>query len=256
MIALLSDFGTTGWYVACMKGVILARCPQARLVDMTHEIPSYDVRAGAFALAAAAPWFPNSTIFACVVDPGVGTRRALLAAQADQRLFVGPDNGLLSLVFQRAKRLSLVQLTNRRYWQPQVSHTFHGRDIIAPVAAYLAAGGTLRQLGPVVKRYERLAMPTIRHTAAGFIGAVVFIDEFGNLITNFPSTLLERRTACRLWYKGHAVRVVSAYQEGRPGELVAVPASSGYVELAVSMASAARRYHARRDDRVELRATS
>lgn len=151
-MALLSDFGTSDWYVAAMKGVICSRAPGVRLVDITHEIPPQDVSAGAFTLAAAALWFPSGTVFVAVVDPGVGGRRALLAACADGHYFLGPDNGLLSVSLERAKRLRIVQLTNTRYWLKPTSRTFHGRDILAPVAAYLAVGGSLDRLGAPVKR--------------------------------------------------------------------------------------------------------
>jgi len=251
-IALLTDFGTAAWYVACMKAVILDRCGAVRLVDITHEIPPYDVMAGAFILAMAAPWFPAKTVFACVVDPGVGTARPLIAAHADDHFFVGPDNGLLSLAIQRAKRLSLIRLTNPRYWLPQISQTFQGRDIIAPVAAHLACGCPLTRLGVPTTRYQSLALEAPRRSAQGIEGAVLHIDPFGNLITNVPVKLLAESPPHQIRYRRMRVRMVSSYVEGRSGELVALKGSTGYLELAVCQQSAAKRYRARRGDRVHL----
>jgi len=253
LIALLTDFGTAGWYVACMKAVMLRICPRAHLVDISHEIPPQDILAGAFTLAAATSWFPPQAVFACVVDPGVGTARPLIAAQADHHRFVGPDNGLLSLVLQRAKRLALVRLTNPSYWLPSISQTFHGRDIIAPVAAHLANGCPLRRLGIPIRRYRTLTLPPLKRTRQRLSGRLLYLDAFGNLITNLPASLVTNPSGCQIRYKHTPVRVVSSYGEGRTGELVALVGSSGYVELAIRKAQAAKRYHARRGDRVELR---
>ena len=252
LIGLLTDFGTSDWYVACLKGVIAAMCPRARIIDLTHDIPPQDVTAGAWNLAAAAPWFPPRTIFACVIDPGVGTVRPLLAAQADEQIFIGPDNGLLSLVLARARRRTLIRLTNPAYWLKDVSQTFHGRDIVAPVAAHLARGVRLASLGVPVTRYQPLPLPVLRQTAGCLIGQVVYIDTFGNLITNLPAAALTSSRRPTVRYHRAPARMVSSYGDGRSGELIAVAGSLGYVELAIPNASAAARYWARRGDRVEL----
>lgn len=249
----MTDFGTRGWYVASLKGVIAQRCPQAQLIDVTHDVPPQDILSGAFTLAAAAPWFPSGTVFACVVDPGVGTDRPLIAGRADRRFFVGPDNGLLSLVFQRAARLSLVRLTQRRYWLSEVSRTFHGRDIIAPVSAHLARGCPVQRLGMPVRRYQRLALPTVRRTATTLYGRLLLSDAFGNLVTNLPSDLLVKPSGWQVRFRRTPVRVVSSYAEGRSGELVALAGSTGYVELALPNASADSVLRARRGEPVELR---
>ena len=250
LIALLTDFGTRDWYVAAVRGVILSRCPNARLVDITHEIPPQDVIAGAFTLAAAAPWFPPGTIFLSIVDPGVGSDRALLAARADARYFVGPDNGLLSLTLAEAKRLTVVRLTRRRYWLRTVSSTFHGRDIMAPVAAHLASGVPLTRLGVAWRRPASLDLPAVERHGRTFTGHLAHLDAFGNLITNLPGSLLKSGSSIR--YQRHAVRVVSSYAEGRPQELVALVNALGLVELAIREGSAAWTYNAKRGERVEL----
>jgi len=255
LVVLLSDFGTRDWYVAALKGVMLSRAPRARILDLTHEIPPQDVAAGSFTLAAAAPWFPPGTVFLAVVDPGVGTDRAVLAAQADGRSFVGPDNGLLWLSLEQARRRTVVRLTNRRYWLKAVSRTFQGRDIMAPVAAYLARGGLLHRLGPR-HRATPLAWPAAVRRGRTVMGTILHIDAFGNLITNLrvrrwcPASQARR---CALQYRRRTLPVVSSYAEGRPRQLVAVIGALGLVELAVRNGSAQRLLGARRGDAVMLR---
>ncbi len=255
LVALLSDFGTRDWYVAAIKGGILSRAPSARLIDITHEIPPQDVVAGAFTLAAAVPWFPPGTVFMAVVDPGVGSHRALLAARADSRYFVGPDNGLLTLSFERARQLSIVRLANPRYWLQTVSRTFQGRDVMAPVATHLARGGSLAQLGIPIHRIAKLTFPPIQRRGRRVEGRIVHIDAFGNLITNLPGTLLAQTASASpplIRYKGRAARVVLSYADGRPNELVAVVDSLGLIELAIREGSAAWVLNAKRDEKVDL----
>ena len=251
VIGLLTDFGRRDWYVATMKTVIVSRCPTAQLIDLTHEIPPQDIVMGAFILAGALPWFPRGAVVVAVVDPGVGSRRALLAATVDGRYLLGPDNGLLALSLERARERRVVRLTRSRYWLPKISGTFHGRDILAPVAAHLARGTALSQLGVRVQRWRSLELPTIQQRGRARYGNVVHIDGFGNLVTNLPGELLARgRVTVR--YRNRAVRVVSSYDEGRGGELVALVGSLGLIELALRRDSAAKRCAGARGDRVAL----
>ena len=255
LVALLTDFGTRDWYVGALKGVILSRAPAARLVDITHDVPPQDTVAGAFTLAAAAPWFPAGAVFLAIVDPGVGSQRALLAAQADAQYFVGPDNGLLSLVFQRAKRLTIVRLTNQRHWLTPVSTTFHGRDVLAPTAAYLANGGALMTLGVRVAPTAAVPFSAPIRMGRTLHGRIVHIDSFGNLITNMRIPHAARggdAPRVMIRYKRHPARVVSSYSAGRLNELVAVVGSLGFIELAVREASAAWQFSAARNDEVTL----
>jgi S-adenosylmethionine hydrolase len=255
LIVLLTDFGTRDWYVAALKGVILSRAPRVQFIDITHEIPPQDIVAGAFILAAAAPWFPPGTVFVAIVDPGVGSGRALLAARADGRYFIGPDNGLLGLSLERARQLAIVQLTNRRYWLKEISPTFHGRDILSPVVAYLTRGGSLERLGPPLRRVRPLALPPVRRRGRTIYGEIVHIDAFGNLITNLQARLwdsVRRGERLALHYHHRRVPVVSSYADGRPHQLIAALNSLGLVELAVREDSAARLLNARRGDRVAL----
>jgi S-adenosylmethionine hydrolase len=254
LIALLTDFGTGDWYVACVKSVILARCPQARLLDITHDVPPFDRIAGAFILRAAAAWLPPGSVCVCVVDPGVGTARRVLAAQADGRYYVGPDNGVLSLVLDAAQHRRLVYVTNRAYWQPHISQTFHGRDIMGPVAARLAQGLPLSRLGPATTHYAPLPLPRMARIGRTVRGCVAYIDHFGNLITNLPTSLLASQRFTCLTYRTHRCRVVPSYGTGQPRELIAVAGSTGYIEVALPSASAAARYRAKVGDRVLLHA--
>jgi S-adenosylmethionine hydrolase len=251
-VALLSDFGTRDWYVAALRGVILSRCPRATLLDITHDIPPQDILAGAFTLAAAVPWLPPWSVVLAVVDPGVGSTRSLLAARADGRYFVGPDNGLLALALQHAARRTVIRLTNRRYWLTNVSRTFQGRDVMAPVAAYLAAGGSLGRLGVPLRFVKSLGVPSPSVTSRSVRGRVIHVDRFGNVITNVPGSLI-RKPRVHLRYRQRAVRLVGTYAEGRPREVVGLVNSQGLLELAVREGSAAVRCAAIRGDPVELR---
>ena len=225
--------------------------PRAQLLDITHDIPPQDLVAGAWTLAEAVRWLPPQTIVVAVVDPGVGTSRHLLAARADQHWVIGPDNGLLALVLDRASRRSIVRLENRRGWLPTVSGTFHGRDIMAPVAARLALGRSLAWFGPSVTTYERLAWPVPIHRANRIEGRVMILDHFGNAITNLPGAMV-RRPRQRLFVHRKRVRVVSSYEEGLPGELIAMIGSSGLLECAVRNGSAAALHQIQRGDRVSI----
>lgn len=251
LIVLLSDFGTRDWYVPVLKGVILSRAPAVRLVDLTHEIPPQDILAGAFTLAATAPWFPKGAVFLCVVDPSVGSRRVLLAARADGQFFVGPDNGLLGLTLERATQATIVQLTQRRFWLTPISRTFHGRDILAPVAAHLATGGRLAALGRSVRQTAPLLLPRVQQRDRTVTGEIVHIDAFGNLITNLDAARwLSRRGSLR-FHRRH-VPWVSSYSEGEPEQLIALVNALGLVELAIREGSAAWSVNAKRGDKVEL----
>ena len=179
----------------------------------------------------------------------------MVAVLADGRYFLGPDNGLLSLSVGQAKSRSIVRLANRRYWLKEVSRTFHGRDILAPAAAYLACGGSLRQLGPPIQRIAAVPLPPLVRRGHRIEGRVIHLDVFGNLVTNLPGSLVtdDRHAARhRLRYQHRRVRVVSSYGEGRAAELIAVVGSRGFVELAIREDSAARRLGGSRGDPVEL----
>src|ERR671919_2815992 len=193
VIALLSDFGTHDHYAGTMKGVILTICPDVTLVDITHDVPVHDVLDGALQLAASARYFPAGTIFVAVVDPGVGSARRGIAAEAGDYRFVSPDNGVLTAVLREWAPKKIVELTERRYARPTVSRTFEGRDRFAPAAGWLAKGVNVSSFGRTITDYQLLAIPAPAISDEEVSGEVLRVDRFGNLITN-----IDRRTFDRI----------------------------------------------------------
>jgi S-adenosylmethionine hydrolase len=244
VIALLSDFGLTDHYVGTMKGVVLGICPEATLVDITHDVAPHDVLDGALQLAAAFKYFPSgTTTFLAVVDPGVGSRRRAIAAEAGGYRFVAPDNGLLTMVFREAPPARVVELTERRYARPTVSRTFEGRDRFAPAAAWLAAGTELPALGPTVLDYHLLDVPVACGDAKQIRGVVLRADRFGNLTTNIDRASIEALASngpFEIVAGGRAIgRLVGTYAEIEAGEICALFGSTDHLELAANGASAA-----------------
>jgi len=243
VITLITDFGTSDWYVASMKGVILSRSPGCTIVDITHEIPPGEVVAAALVLREASSYFPRGTVHVAVVDPGVGTSRAALVARAGGFLFVGPDNGVLSLAMGlhpdpevRAMERDDIMLEPR-------SNTFHGRDVFAPAAAYLASGGELSSLGARLEEWVRLELPALRRGTDFVEGHVIYLDRFGNGITDISESELRglsRKGRLRVMVGGALIldRVHRTYAEALPGTAVAMIGSSGFLEIAVSGGSA------------------
>ncbi len=257
IITLCTDFGLRDGYVAAMKGVMLGIAPDARLVDISHEIAPHDVRAAAFVLATCARFFPAGTVHLVVVDPGVGTARRPMAAQIGTQRYVGPDNGLVTMWLERAEAdgtpVELVHLDRPQYWLPEVSHVFHGRDIFAPSAAHLANGVPLRQLGSPLSDPVRLQLPRPTRTHNGWMGEVIHIDHFGNVSTNLRRELLGDQPNLVLRLCGVEIRgMVRAFGERPPGELVALYGSTGNLIASVVNGSAAERLRARVGDPVEV----
>ena len=257
VIALLTDFGTLDHYVGAMRGVVLAICPEATLVDITHDVPPQDIGAAAYELAAAYAYFPSDTVFLCVVDPGVGSSRKALAADAGGYRFVAPDNGLLSGVFSQTPPTRVVELTEAKYARPTVSRTFEGRDRFAPAAAWLAAGVELTALGPALSVWETLSMPIPREENGQLSGVVVRVDRFGNLVTNIDRRHFDRLVAGRPYQIVIAdrpvARLVSTYAEGDPGSPCALFGSTDHLEIATRGGSAANCLGLTRGARVVVR---
>ena len=243
VIALLTDFGLADHYVGTMKGVMLGVCPEATFVDISHDVPPHDVLSGALALAASYRYFPAGTVFLAVVDPGVGSPRRALAAEAGNYRFVAPDNGLLTPVLDEGAPNRVVELTEPRYARPAVSRTFEGRDRFAPAAAWLATGLELAALGRPAGPVLRLEIPRPSVTSEAIEGEVLRVDRFGNLITNidrktFHTLSGDRPVAVRI--ASHAIsKVVSTYADVAPGEVCALFGSSDHLEIAAREASAA-----------------
>jgi S-adenosylmethionine hydrolase len=238
IVTLLTDFGAGSGYPAQMKGVLLSAVPEVRLVDVSHEVPPFDVLAGALLLEACAPRFPPDAVHLAVVDPGVGTaRRALCVVDPAGRRFVGPDNGLFTPFLGQGSRARL--LANRDVVPEPASATFHGRDLFAPVAAWLARGGDAARLGPAIGDPVRLRWPGARHAAGRVEGECLVADRFGNVLTSVREDdvrLLSGPVEARVG--GHRARLVRTFGEVERGELLAFVGSSGRLEIAVRDGSA------------------
>jgi len=255
-ITLTTDFGTCDWFVGTMKGVVLGINPRAVIVDLTHEIPPGDIRAGAFALMAGCRYFPKGTVHVAVVDPGVGSRRRAIAVQTANYFFVGPDNGVLSWALAREKIKAIRQLENQKYFLKTISRTFHGRDIFAPVAAHLSRGLAVKRLGRELKDFVRLPWPKLTKHLGGIRGEIVYTDHFGNAITNIAAELVSgrRKVTCEVIGK-RKVRCALAefYGAGPANSPVGVIGSSGFLEIAVNGGSAAQRFGLKTGDVVIVR---
>jgi S-adenosylmethionine hydrolase len=243
IIALLTDFGLRDHYAGTMKGVALGICPDATLVDISHEVPAHDVLGGALELAASYRYFPPGTIFLVVVDPGVGSSRRGIAAEAGDYRFVAPDNGVITIAFAEAPPGRVVELTDPRYALPDVSRTFEGRDRFAPAAAWLARGIELTALGRPAGALQQLDIPRPSVTAGGIDGEVLRVDRFGNLITNIDRKTFEAIGSLDALTiavgSGKVPTLVSTYADASPGELCALFGSSDCLEIAANGASAA-----------------
>jgi hypothetical protein len=259
-IALMSDFGQDDFFVPSVKAVILSLNPVVRLVDITHTVPAYDVRAAGFILSACFQFFPEGTIFLSVVDPGVGTARRILLARTEKYDFIAPDNGLLTLSLESARSLELRFISNPKYFLTEASRTFEGRDRMAPAAAWLSLGTPVSEFGPLLDRFEKLPVRKPRLEKGRLTGEVAYVDKFGNLITNIPSSLLSELKAApgrgfRLRVKGRTVdSFLGSYSQGRPGEPFALAGSLGTVEIALREESAAAQLSAAAGDEVQIAA--
>jgi S-adenosylmethionine hydrolase len=243
LITLTTDFGEESPYVAAMKGVVLGINPAARLVDLTHQVPPQDVRHAAFFLAGAVPYFPAGTLHVVVVDPGVGSERAVLYVETDGQRLLAPDNGCwTSLLKPGSPGPRVIRVAEPRYWRQPVSATFHGRDIFAPVAGHLSLGVDPADLGPSVTEWVHLPEPPPpRPGMNSLTGQVVFVDHFGNLITNIAAEGLQPPTVLGVGKQGRKrFRWVRTYAEASPGTLVALASSNGMLEVAVVQGNAAR----------------
>lgn len=238
-ITLLTDFGTRDGYVGALKGVVAAHAPSVYVEDISHDLPAGDVRKGSLVLGRYWRRYPPGTVHLAVVDPGVGTERRALAVEADGRLLLAPDNGILSKVMDQVRQWRCVQLELSASTLLPLSRTFHGRDLFAPAAALLAMGAPLEDLGPEVSDPERLTEPGWTKRGHWVVGEVVEEDRFGNLATNLPEDLARRAGAVEVgkW----TVPFRETYGEAGEGELLALQDSEGRVELAVRDGSAADR---------------
>jgi S-adenosylmethionine hydrolase len=237
IITLTTDFGEGSRYIAAMKGVVLSINPDAKLVDISHSVPAQDVRAGAIVLAESARWFPPETIHIGVIDPGVGGARRIIYAQIGTQHFIVPDNGLLSRLMTGDGASRVISIENQEYWLSNVSATFHGRDIMAPVAARLSLGLDPGELGRPAEQLVELAWPEVQQVANRIDGEVVEVDSFGNLITNITKAMLEgvpRNESVTICCEEHETQGIFATYSDQPTmTFMAHVGSTGRLELAV-----------------------
>ena len=260
IITLLTDFGLRDPYVAEMKAVILSICPDAKIVDISHEVRKFDVRMGAFILAQAARYFPEGSIHVAVVDPGVGTERRPIIAETNRNLYVGPDNGLLMLSALKAGLRCVYGITNPKYMLRKVSRTFHGRDIFSCAAAHLANGVSPSEFGPAVENpiVPEYAEPKI--VGDEIIGEVIHVDGFGNIITNISVADLERigiregdELKVRIKDKTTILILCAAYGEVQVGEPLSIIGGSGFLELSINQGNAANEFNINAGEQIRVR---
>ncbi len=257
VITLTTDFGSGDHEAGVLKGVIWSIAPQTHIADLTHDIPAQSVLEAALLLWRAARFFPDGTIHLAVVDPGVGTARRAIAAQLGPQYFVGPDNGLVSLLLDRAAESSqitrFISLDRPEYWLPEVSNVFHGRDIFAPVAAHLAAGTPLNHMGTTIDDPVRIEIPKPLQTAHGWIGQVIHIDHFGNLATNLNGSHIKMMKEVIIKFKGEQIMgIVSTFGDRPSGSIIALLDSSGSLAISVVNGSAANMLNAHVGESFEL----
>jgi hypothetical protein len=247
IITLLSDFGLRDAYIAEMKAVILSINPDACIVDISHEIEKFNIRMGAFVLASATPYFPKDTVHVAVVDPGVGTKRRPMIIQTQRSFYVGPDNGLLFLAARKEEVSHVYHIENPEYMLPRISTTFHGRDIFAPAAAYLAIGCSPSQFGPEIQDYIVPQFAEPYKKKGELIGEVLYIDDFGNIVTNISSKDLEELETSigdllhlRIGRKKFDMRFCSAYGEAPAGTALSIVGSHDFLEISINQGNASK----------------
>lgn len=254
---LTTDFGLKDPYAAEMKATILSICPNAAIVDITHEIPKFNIRMGAYTLASAAPYFPKGSVHVAVVDPGVGTKRRSILIQTTQAFFIGPDNGILVLAAKKQSITSIHELANPQFMLPKVSNTFHGRDIFAPAAAHLLNEVKPEEFGPEIREAIKPEFAKTTRKNDVLIGEVLHIDDFGNIITNInekevaQSRLKEavnvELPTCKL-----KLYLFKAYGETKPHQPLALIGSHGFLEIALNQGNAAKKFKAKPGEEITI----
>jgi len=256
IITLLTDFGLKDPYVASMKGVILSINPQCTLVDITHQVHSHDIKEGAFILTQTCSTFPKGTIHLAVVDPGVGSPRKPILLVTKKYLFVGPDNGLLTLPLRKETVKQAILLTNQKFFPSEVSSTFHGRDIFAPVAAYLSLGVKPEAFGPSIKLWRKIAFPDPFLRQEELVGEIVHVDAFGNLVSNIERKSLVRFSGGRPFVIKVGKRTMKGlkkgYWEGRKEEPIVLIGSGGFLEISVREGNAQKSLRVKKGARIAV----
>lgn len=246
LVCLLTDFGLRGSYVGIMKGVLLSEAPDCRVIDLTYDVPPQNVRNAAFQLLSSYRFFPKGTLFLCVVDPGVGSNRRILYAEAGIWRFIAPDNGLLSWMFKETKPRRIFDISRGMGNPNRLGRTFHGRDVIAPIAARILKGESPAKFGKLVHSTVSMAFPSVIKNKERWQGEVLALDGFGNAITNFPARevhAIQRQITPQFAFKRTDVEVsgvADSYSAVEKGAALAVAGSSGYIELSIRNGNLAR----------------
>ncbi len=254
LITLLSDFGLQDVYVGAIEGIIAQISPATKIIHLTHQIPPQNLIAARFCLLNAIPYFPDRTVHIAIVDPGVGSSRRSIAIEFTKGFLVGPDNGIFSGILSLYPPIKVLELTNSKYWfTDNPSNTFHGRDIFAPVGAYLANGVPFKNLGRAIdiNSLVSLKIPAIEITKTGILGSIQYIDRFGNLITNIPEKALKNKK----WgwqLNDEIIPSANTYSDRLPGQLVPLIGSHGWIEIAINGGNARSILQLNYGDRVEI----
>ena len=253
IITLSTDFGQAGGYAGAVKGVLLRINPQIKIVDITHEISPFNILEGALLLNSFYQFFPRGTIHLVVVDPGVGGKRKGILVRTDNYFFVGPDNGIFSFIYDREKVREMINLTSSEYFLGKPSSTFHARDIFAPVSAYLSLGVKSGEFGCATQDCYKFRLPTSVQTKDQIKGQIIFIDRFGNLITNISSDSIRGRKKVKIGIKNKKINYLSQYyEEEKKGKLLALIGSSNFLEIAVNQGNAQKLLKAKTGDKVKI----
>jgi S-adenosylmethionine hydrolase len=257
LVSLLTDFGLSDPFVGEVKAAIFSICPEAEVIDITHDVERFNIRMGAFLLASATPFFPPGSVHVAVVDPGVGSERRPIAIETSRSVYVGPDNGLLVPAATREGIQHVYVLTNRSLMKDTISSTFHGRDIFAPVAAHLACGTQPKEVGEEIMNYERLSFREPKFNRQGITCEAIHIDHFGNIVTNIPQLNMEElnsipKVVITIHSKRVRARLVKAYSDIDKKEVGLIFGSHGFLEVATREDNASRRLKTKAGDTIRL----
>jgi S-adenosylmethionine hydrolase len=254
MITLTSDFGLKDPYVAEMKGVILSINSKTTIVDITHGIDKFDIRTSAFILASVVPYFPKGTVHIVVVDPGVGTNRRSILVESKQGFFVGPDNGVLMLAAQKLGSEHTFELNNPKFMLPKISSTFHGRDVFAPAATYLDMGTKPSEFGPEISDAINPEFVKVEKINGSFTGEVLYIDGFGNIITNITQKEVADAKSVKVKFPNFslALALKKTYSEAKFQEPITLFGSHGFLEIALNQDNVAEKFHVTAGDKIQV----
>jgi len=252
-ITLTTDFGQEDGYAGAVKGVLLKINPRMKIIDVTHEVSCFNILEGALVLNSFYQFFPKGTIHLAVVDPGVGGKRKGITIMTDSYFFIGPDNGIFSFIFEKEKIRQMVDLTNSKYFLHKPSFTFHARDIFAPVSAYVSLGVELKEFGPSTKECYKLKLPQPVYKKSKLTGEIIYIDRFGNLVSNISYDLIEGAKQIRIKIGRQKIDHLSRfYEEEKERKLIALIGSNNFVEIAVNQGSAQKLLKAKVGDKVRI----